>query len=332
MAGMLSVMTKPAPYGRFVLVVGSESFLAERTVREITAACLGRHPNATVSVVEAADLNAGQLMEMTGSALFSAEAVAIVTGLESLPATVSDAVVALARDVPGEVAFVCTHEGGAKGKPLLDKLRPLASTVVECKPIKAWELVRFVQSEARRCRAQIEADAAQLIVDSVGTDIRSLAAAVDQLAADADGGTVSVASVKRLLAGRADVSSFAVADDVLNGDYEKALEKLRWALSTGVSPVLVTGTLASSLRQLGRYLDARGDRRPEATLAKEIGVPPWKLKDLARQSRVWTEAGVARSVTAVAKADADVKGASGDAAFALERLLLSLAENRKPAR
>lgn len=327
---MLSFMSRPAPYGRFVLVVGNETFLAERTIREITAACLAHHPAATVTVAEASTLNSGQLLEMTGSALFSVEAVAVVTGLESLPTAVSDAVVALAGDVPAEVAFVCTHEGGAKGKALLDTLRPLAAEVVECKPVKQWELARFVQAEARRYRIQIDPDAAQQLIDSVGSDIRSLAAAVDQLAADASGTSVSVASVKRLFAGRADVSSFAVADDVLNGDYGHALEKLRWALSTGVSPVLLTGTLASSMRQLGRYLDARGDRRPEAALAKEIGVPPWKLKDLARQSRVWTESGVAQAIVAIAKTDADVKGASGDAEFALERLLVTLAGHRRP--
>jgi DNA polymerase-3 subunit delta len=329
---MLVPMTGNAPFGRFVLIVGNESFLAERTVREITAACLRQQPAAAVSTVDAADLNVGQLMEMTGSALFSAESVAVVTGLESLPANVTDALLALARAVPPEVALVASHEGGAKGKPLLDKLRPLADELVECRPVKTWELARFVQTEARRLQVQIGADAAQQLVDSVGTDIRALAAAVDQLASDAGGEAVSVAAVKRLFAGRADVSSFAVADDVLAGRYDQALEKLRWALTTGVSPVLVTGTLASSMRQLGRFLDARGDRRPEAALAKELGVPPWKMKDLAAQSRAWDPTAVAAAIRAIAVADADVKGASGDAEFALEQLLGQLVTLRRSAR
>lgn len=324
-------MSRPAPFGRLVLVVGSETFLAERTVREITNACVAEHPDAAVSAVEGGGLNVGQLMEMTGSALFAAESVAVISAAEGLAADVGEALLALARDVPAEVALVVTHEGGTKGRPLLDRLRPLASDIVECKPVKTWELDRFVQQEARRHRVVIEADAARQLVDSVGSDIRALASAIDQLAADAGGEPVSAASVKRLFAGRADVSSFAVADDVLNGDYESALEKLRWALLAGVSPVLMTGTLASSMRQLGRYLDARGDRRPEAALAKDIGVPPWKVKDLARQSRVWTEHGVALSVAAIAKADADVKGASGDAEFALEHLISTLAGYRRPA-
>ena len=331
-AGMLGRVSRPAPFGHFVLVVGSETFLAERTVRDITVACLAQHPGATVRAVEAAELTPGQLLEMTGAALFSAESVAIVTGLESSPPSVVEALVALARDMPGEVAFVGTHEGGAKGKPLLDRLRPLAHDVVECRPVRAWELVRFVQVEAKRLRIQIDPEAAQQLVDSVGVDTRALAGALDQLAADAAGEAVTVASVKRYFAGRADVSSFAVADEVLDGDDARALEKLRWALSTGVSPVLLTGTLASAIRQLGRYLDARGDRRPAQALARDIGVPHWKLKDLDRQSRVWTERAVAQAVVAVAKTDADVKGASGDAEFALERLLVALAGYRRQPR
>ena len=65
---------------------------------------------------------------------------------------------------------------------------------------------------------------------------------------------------------------------------------------------------------------------------RDIGVPHWKLKDLDRQSRVWTERAVAQAVVAVAKTDADVKGASGDAEFALERLLVALAGYRRQPR
>jgi DNA polymerase-3 subunit delta len=51
-------------------------------------------------------------------------------------------------------------------------------------------------------------------------------------------------------------------------------------------------------------------------------VPPWKLRVLRDQARCWDERGLAQAITAVAQADADVKGAASDAAYSLERMVL----------
>ena len=62
----------------------------------------------------------------------------------------------------------------------------------------------------------------------------------------------------------------------------------------------------------------------EADLARELGVPPWKVRTVRDQSRAWSEAGIARAIRAVAQADADIKGAAGDASYTLERLVLTV--------
>ncbi len=315
-----------------MLVVGPEAFLAERAVDQQVAAALAVAPQATVTRVDAAALDVGRLMEMTGSALLAEESVAVVTALDGLGADVAPTLLAIAKDLPPEVALVCVHPGGAKGKQHADALRKIADQVIDCPALKQWELTKFVAAEARRARGRIDEEAARQVVDAVGTDSRALAGAVAQLLADSAGQPVTVAQVRRYFAGRAEVSGFAVADDVMTGNHAGAVEKLRWALSTGVPPVLVTSALAGSLRQLGRYLDLRGERMPEAAMAKEVGVPPWKLKDLARHSNGWDPQAVGAGIKAVAVTDAAVKGAESDAEYALERLLLTLHTCRSSAR
>jgi DNA polymerase-3 subunit delta len=103
-----------------------------------------------------------------------------------------------------------------------------------------------------------------------------------------------------------------------------ALGALRWALDTGVAPVLITSALAGSLRNLGKYLEFQDSRMRAADLARAVGVPHWKVKDLARQASTWSPGAVARAIGLVAKADAAVKGAESDPAFALEQLVLSV--------
>ncbi|MHB1008246.1 MAG: DNA polymerase III subunit delta [Propionibacteriaceae bacterium] len=311
-------------FGALVLITGPEAYLADQQLAGILSDARAEHPQATVNVVEAAALTQGQLLEMTGSALFAAESVAVLTGADLLPPELVETLVGVAKDVPLETLLVVVHPGGARGKNVLDKLKPLARRTIDCPALKPWELARFASDRARRLGTRLDAEAAQQLVDAVGSETRAIAGAVEQLASDSSAATLSAAHVRRYFAGRAEVTSFAVADDVLSGNYGTAVEKLRWALSTGVAPVLVTSALAGSFRALGKYFDARADRRPEPAIAKDVGVPPWKLKDLAKQARAWSPSAVGAAIKAVARADADVKGAAVDAEFALERLLTEL--------
>ena len=59
-------------------------------------------------------------------------------------------------------------------------------------------------------------------------------------------------------------------------------------------------------------------------------MPPWKLRVLREQARGWDDRGLATAIVAVAQADADVKGAAGDAAYALERMVLTVTEAARP--
>ena len=57
--------------------------------------------------------------------------------------------------------------------------------------------------------------------------------------------------------------------------------------------------------------------------------PPWKVRSLREQSRGWDETGLTTAITAVARADADVKGQAGDASYALERMVLTVSGARR---
>jgi DNA polymerase-3 subunit delta len=180
-----------------------------------------------------------------------------------------------------------------------------------------------VAEEVRHHGASIDKDAASFLVSAVGQDLRSLAAAADQLNNDYPDEALTVEKVRKYFGGRAEAKSFAVADAAFWGRRRVALEELRWAIDNGTAPVLVTSAFAGSARGVARYRSASRGMR-EADLAREVGVPPWKLRTIRDQSRAWTDRGIALAVRAVAQADADIKGAAGDAAYTLERLVLTV--------
>lgn len=316
-------VTTRSPFGKAFLVLGPEGLLAERAVSGLAADARAADPTVTVTRIAGAELDRGGLAQAGGGSLFASSSMVVIEQAADVPQDLFDDLGSLAEQPFPELSLVVVHNGGAKGKALVERLKR-SSSLLECPSIKPWELPQFVIAEVRRAKGSIDPATAAFLVEAVGTDLRALSAAVSQLLADAAEGRVTDAHVRRYFGGRAEVSSFAVADDTLAGRTAGALGKLRWALATGVAPVLVTSALAGSLRNLGKYLDARDGRQRDADLARLIGVPPWKLKDLSAQARDWTPAGVAAALQSVAIADAAVKGAAGDAGFALERVVLKV--------
>lgn len=314
--------------GRVTLVTGPEEFLNERTVSVALAAVRRADEESEVSETSADQLSMGALADLAAPSLFSAIRCVVVRGLEDLPEETYDGLLEYAASPADDVSLVLVHSGGQKGSGLLAKLRKLGPVVeVKSAALKPSEYPRWVAAEARTHGARIAEDAAELLVQSVGQDLRALAGACHQLANDFAGQPLTAEVVKRYFGGRAEVKGFAVADAAIYGRTARALEELRWALDNGTAPVLVTSAFASGLRGLARFKSApRGLR--EGDLAKEVGVPPWKLRTLREQARGWDDAGLVNAIQSVAQADADVKGAASDSSYALERMVISVTSAR----
>jgi len=310
--------------GRVTLVTGKEEFLSERTVVAVRNAVHRHDSEAELSETQASGLSRGELGELSAPSLFSSTRCVVVRALENLPDESVDGLLDYAAAPADDVALVLVHSGGQKGSGVLTKLRKITGvTEVKSEELRASEFPGFVAAEFRGHGTTIEQEAATALVQAVGQDLRSLSAAADQLANDFPGETLTEEKVKRYFGGRAEAKSFAVADAAFWGRRRPALEELRWAMDGGTPPVLVTSAFAGSARGIARYLSApRGMR--DVDLAREVGVPPWKVRTIRDQSRGWSEAGIARAIRAVAQADADIKGAAGDAAYTLERLVLTV--------
>ncbi|HHT12768.1 MAG TPA: DNA polymerase III subunit delta [Propionibacterium sp.] len=318
-----------SPFGTAVLISGPEQLLAQRIVAETKSRAMASHPEAEVNEILASELEDSMLAEVIGGSLFSSHIVAIIDDVGSCPPAVVDQLVAVAKNPPEDLCLILLHPGGVKGKGLIDKLKKAKVPVEAAAALKPWEVPGFVMGEAKRQRIRMHQDAADELVAAVGHDLRTLASAINQLVSDSGTNEIDASIVRRYFAGRAEVTGFAVADAVLAGNATVAMERLRWALETGVPPVLITSAVASSFRGLAKYLDAQNSRLRGAELAREIGVPPFKLKDYARASNTWQVGGVAEAIRIIARGDAEVKGAATDAAFALERMVLGVLQQRR---
>lgn len=317
----------PAPV---TLIVGEEELLVERAVSAVLAAAAeaaaepGSRPD--VHDVLGADLGAGELSMLTSPSLFGGECVVVVRAAQDANAAVAAELGQLAAAMPPEVALVITHAGGAKGKALLTALSTAGAKRIDCRSVRRFgERMDFLRSELARAGRKADDGGLRALIDAVGSDLRDLAAACDQLAADTTG-VITAQVVARYWRGRAEASGFSVADRALEGNLAEALAQLRWALAIGTAPVLITSALARGIRTLGQVGTARG--RGADALAAELGMPAWKVDKIRQQLRGWTSDGLARAHSAVALADAQVKGEGASAGYALERALRVIVESR----
>lgn len=305
------------------LVLGEEELLVGRAVQRAVQAAAAAGGEAEVHDVDAVELDPAALAELTSPSLFGETRVVVVRRAHEAGKELVAALVRHAELADTDAPLVVLHPGGARAKALVDGLKGAGATVVTAAKIaSARDREQFVVDEAKAAGGSIDRAAAADLVAAVGTDLRELSTAVVQLVADS-GPRISAEQVGAHHQGRAESTGFAVADRAVEGDTGAALETLRWAFATGVDPVLISAALAANLRTIGLVAGA-GRGSPDA-LAGSLGMPPWKIRRAQGWMRRWRPEALARAVAAVAAADAGVKGAGDDAAYAVENAVITVA-------
>lgn len=314
----------PAPV---VLVVGPEALLAERAVAVVVRRARESDPEVVVENLEAAGYDAGRIELLASPSLFGGGTVLVVSGVEAAnDAFVADVTGYLAAPA-ASVCVVLRHSGGQRARGVLDAARAGGAVEVVCAAItKDDEKVEFAANEFRRLGRRASPQAVRALVDAVGSELRELAAACNQLAEDAvvsGDGRIEVDIVEQWFGGRVEVTGFRVADAAVAGRADQALSLLRHALATGADPVPLVAALAAKVRALAKVSTAGRGRSAE--LAKDLGMAPWQVDRARRELAGWADPGLAEAVLAVAEADAAVKGGGRDPVYAVERAVLTIA-------
>lgn len=304
-----------------VLVHGAEGLLAERAVDRLVGLARARDPRVEVTRLEGASYQPGRLRVVASPSLFDEPRVVVLEELQNATEAAFEDVTAYIADPAPEVVLVLRHGGGVRGKRTLDALRAAGAVQVACEPVKKdADKLAFATAELRRAGRRAEPAALRALLEACGADLRELAAACQQLVSDSTG-PISADLVARYYGGRVEATGFRVADAAAEGRAGDAVALLRHALATGTDPVPLVAALAVRLRTLAKVAAARG----RGLDARDLGLAPWQVDKARRELAGWTPEGLAEAITAVAQADAEVKGAGRDPVFAVERAVLRIA-------
>jgi DNA polymerase-3 subunit delta len=308
-----------------VLIQGAEGLLADRAISKILAA----NPAATITTLIADEIEVGAITDSLAPSLFGDARIVVIKEIQDLVADCSDEIIEYLSDPDESLNLVLWHKGGVKGKALVDKVKKAGAEVILAEAIKKdSDKAEFVRGEFKSLGRKISTEAVQALIDSLGSDLRELGGACSQLASDVqDGKLIDEDDVAAYQRGRIETTGYDVADAVLDGKTALALISLRNAINTGTDPVLIVSAIAASIRTMAKVSGAsRGLKSYD--LASQLGLPPWQIDKARRQLSGWSENALARSVITLAQADADIKGAAADPAYALERAIITISTAR----
>ncbi|MCD4558030.1 DNA polymerase III subunit delta [Schaalia sp. lx-100] len=304
-----------------VLIKGSEGLLADRAMARLRVLAREADPQVERTDLSAASYQSGQLDMVTSPSLFGEARMVIISDLETLGESLSTDLLAYIKHPASDVWLFLRHPGGnAKGKKVIDAIGQAGFPVISAEPLKKdKDKYALLMADAKAARRALDAEAAHMLVDALGADVRSMAAALAQLIADVEG-RITVEDVRRYYSGRVEATGFEVADATISGNTAQALTLLRHALATGTDPVPLVAALAMKIRQMAKVsLPGQGHN---------LGMAPWQVDQARRQLRGWSENSLATAFSVLACADEEVKGASKDPHRAIEKAVVALCRLR----
>jgi DNA polymerase-3 subunit delta len=302
-----------------ILVKGPQEYFRERATAGALARARAELGDPELVEISAHTYQLGQLLEAATPSLFGGPKVVIVIGVEAVAAMDTD-LMEYARAPAPDTCLIVVHGGGVRGKKMLDTLTAAGAVVLECEDIKKEsQKAEFVHYLLKNERRKAAPEAVSALLAAVGSDIRELAAATRQLMADIPG-DITAKAVDEYYSGRIQVTAFQIADMAVAGDTARAIALLRQGLASGMKGPEVTGALAMKMRQLAKVAAVHN----HLVTSSEIGMQDWQIRNLNRDLSRWRPERLAAAISAVAKADFEVKGGAASTPYALEQMIMTV--------
>lgn len=307
------------------LIVGADELKRDAAVRRLRSRVPADMADFNLDELDGASLEEpGQLISSAQTMPFCADfRLVIVNGAGELAKPVSEAVVSYLADPNPQCVLCLVAEKLAKNTRLYKAVAKVGPhSVIDCAPLKRWELPPYVVKLAQKRGLSMDNAAAQELVERVGESTVALdnqIATLAQLVGDAD--RITLADVEANVAQIAEVSPWAFADAVCERNAPRAMEMLN--LMKAPSLVFLHSVLVGRLRELicAKSLDARG---AASGLARELGRQSWQVKNHVRWSRAFGEEELVKLLGQAAVCERALKG-SQDSEAAFARFVLAMA-------
>ena len=194
------------------------------------------------------------------------------------------------------------------------------------------ELTTWIRRHFRSHGKEIGDKLCEYLTFITGGTMTALGSEISKIAAYAEGTEITLQDVNAVVTPVLDAEVFDLTDAIAEGDYEKALMKLRTLIQMQQEAIPLLAAMGGQMRRLLYARTAMNAGKGEAGVAELLKLSsgraphPFVLQKTMTTARRVTDAFCAKAVTLCMEADDQLKSYSGDDQRTLELLLLNLAQ------
>lgn len=197
------------------------------------------------------------------------------------------------------------------------------------------ELTAWIRRHFRSWGKDIADRTCEYLTFVTGGTMTALHGEIGKIAAYTSGNVVTEEDIRAVVIPVLDADIFDITDAIADGDYEKALVKLRTLLQMQEEPIYLLGAIGSAMRRLLYAKTVMAAGKGEGVLGdllKSAGgkAPhPYVLQKTMTTARRMSDGFCKKAVNLCLEADRKLKSFSGDDQRVLELLLLQLAQEAR---
>ncbi len=211
--------------------------------------------------------------------------------------------------------------------------------IVELARVDEADALKWIAAEAKQREIQFDPDAARELADSLGADMMLIAGEFEKLALyTCEKRRVTLGDVETMVLAAKQRSLYELTDAISARDRARALSLLHGLLnaSDGGEDAAIGHLymLARTFRQMLVILEknVRDSRAIWQALWQGFRMPPFAAEDVIRRARRYkSRRELTRALRLIARADLELRSQPPDKRLVLERLVLELASEPKPA-
>ena len=216
--------------------------------------------------------------------------------------------------------FTCQAEKIDEKNPLVSLIKKVG-VIKEVTLPKPNEYQAYMERYFSSSGCSIANDAANELINRVGSDYGRFMQEIDKLASYANGEQISLANVEKLVAGKDEDDVFALSNALIRGDIKKSITIYRQLKLTSIDEVPLIGMLSSQFRfmDMVSFLDNRG--LDSNAIARELKASPYRVEITLRNLYRAKKGDVARVIEMLYQADKDILSGRCSGPYAFERFL-----------
>lgn len=199
-----------------------------------------------------------------------------------------------------------------RGKPLkglVTAVEQAGGEVRDHAAPKPWELPKWATGRARELGLRLEGEASKTLVALAGPSQQRMSRELEKLAiALHPEPTVHVDDVERLVAGDASPRVYDLADALVGGNVEQAIELAEELVVYGERPSRFVYPIIGRLREVHRAVELLEGGLTEKELASAMKAPPWRVKKVVALARRADRESLERALCRFADLEIELRG------------------------